>query len=100
MIRHIVFFKFKESAEGRTRAENMEHVRGMLLALPPVIAQIRSMEVGFDVLRGETSYDMALVADFGSLEALSEYTVHPRHKAVSDYVAKVREARAAVDYEV
>jgi len=100
MIRHIVFFKFKESAEGKTRAENMEQVRSLLLDLPPVIEQIKSMEVGVDVLRGDTSYDMALVADFDSLEALAQYTVHPRHKAVSDYVAKVREARAAVDYEV
>ena len=33
-IRHIVLFKFKEEAEGKTKAENVEATRQMLLALP------------------------------------------------------------------
>ena len=33
MIKHIVMWKFKESAEGKSRAENMQIVKEQLLSL-------------------------------------------------------------------
>ena len=37
MIRHIVMWKFKETAEGATKAENLHKVKGLLEALPDTI---------------------------------------------------------------
>ena len=45
MIRHIVMWKFKETAEGATKAENLHKVKGLLEALPDTIPVIRRMEV-------------------------------------------------------
>lgn len=97
MIQHIVMWRFADSAEGKTREENMEIVRERLLALTAIIPEIKSIEVGRDLSRTEMSYDMALVTDFESLEALHTYKVHPAHVAVADYVKKVTVARVVLD---
>ncbi len=99
MIEHVVMWRFADSAEGKTRAENMAIVRERLLALPAVISEIRFMEVGRDVSRTEMSYDMMLISRFDSLETLHTYKVHPAHVAVASYVAKVTTARVVLDAE-
>ena len=42
MIRHVVMWKFKAEAEGKTREENMAIVRERLYALLPVLRNWRS----------------------------------------------------------
>jgi len=91
-------WKFADTAMGRTKEENMEIVRDSLQKLPPVIAEIKSLEIGKDVLRSEMSYDMVLLMGFESLEDLERYQNHPEHKKVSEYVKKVRCGRATVDF--
>lgn len=98
MLKHIVMWKFKDSAEGRTRAENCAYIKGMLEALPPVIPCIRSMELGINALPGEMASDMALTVEFDSAGDLETYKNHPEHVKVSEYVAKVRVSRTVVDY--
>lgn len=100
MIEHVVMWKFAESAEGKTREENMQIVRDRLLALPAVIKEIKLMQVGRDVSRTDMSYDMMLRTRFESLDALHTYKVHPAHVAVAEYVAKVKTARVVLDAEL
>lgn len=100
MIRHVVMWRFAENAEGRTRRENMEYVRDRLLALKAVIPELKCMEVGFDVSHTDMSYDMMLLTEFDSLDALHIYKVHPEHVKVSQYVAKVKTARVVADVEL
>ena len=100
MIEHVVMWKFADTAEGKTREENMAIVRERLLALPAVIPEIKFMQLGRDVSRTDMSYDMMLVTRFESLEALHTYKVHPSHVAVSQYVKKVRTARVVLDAEL
>ena len=100
MIEHVVMWKFAESAEGKTRAENMQIVRERLLALPAVISEIKFMQIGRDVSRTDMSYDMMLVTRFDSLEDLHTYKVHPAHVEVASYVAKVKTARVVLDCEI
>lgn len=97
MIRHVVLFKFKE---GAPKAENIADVKKMLLALPPVIADIRHMEVGLDVLSTASSYDMALLVDVDDLSALKRYKNHPEHQKVLAVILKATESRISVDYEI
>ena len=96
MIRHVVMWKFKEE----NKKANMEHAREILYALKPVITELRRMEIGFDFSCTDMSYDMMLVTEFDSLEALHTYKVHEAHVAVAQYVAKVTTARVVLDAEM
>ena len=100
MIEHVVMWKFADTAEGKTREENMQIVRDRLMALPAVIPEIKFMQIGTDVSRTEMSYDMMLVTRFESLDALHTYKVHPAHVEVASYVAKVKVARVVLDAEL
>lgn len=100
MIRHVVMWKFKESAEGKTKLENMEWVREHLYALLPVIPEIKKMEIGFDVNHTDASMDLMLLTEFDSLDTLSTYAVHPEHLKVSTYVRRVVESRVVLDCEI
>lgn len=78
MIRHIVMWKFKEMAEGATKAENLRKVKSLLEALPDTIPFIRRMEVHLNENPNPKNYDAVLVSEFDSLEDLSAYTAHRR----------------------
>lgn len=93
MITHIVLFKLKDSSP-----EKVEEARQMLAGLWGKVPQLRSLEVGIDVLRSQRSYDLSLVANFETLADLEAYQVHPEHKVVVDYMNRVRESAAVVDY--
>lgn len=98
MVKHIVMWKFKEFAQGRTKQENLALVKSMLEQLPEKIDFIRSMEVHLNENPKEGMFDAVLVSSFDSLEDVERYRVHPEHKAISSYVSLVREDRASADY--
>ena len=101
MIRHIVLFKFKEEAEGKTKKENVLATKKMLDALPAKIDLIRESRtfVGTDGINGENA-DLILISDFDSKEDLAAYIVHPDHQAVGAFMRPLRESRAAIDLTV
>ncbi|MBP3941238.1 MAG: Dabb family protein, partial [Christensenellaceae bacterium] len=45
MIRHIVMWKLKDEALGKTKKENIAIIKEKLYALKPIIPEILSMEV-------------------------------------------------------
>lgn len=100
MIRHVVMWKFKPEAEGKTREENMTVVRNSLYALVPIIPEIKKMEIGFDVSHTDMSMDLMLITEFESRDALGIYAVHPEHLKVSAYVRRVIETRVVLDCEI
>lgn len=100
MVKHIVMWKFKESAEGRSAVENMALVKDSLYALVGVIDEIKKMEVGIDISHKNGSMDLALITEFESVEALGVYAVHPEHLKVVDLVRKVTETRVVLDYNM
>ncbi len=100
MVKHIVMFKFLESAEGRTKKENVEIAANMLLDLQGKIPTLVSGEVKINSENASPSnYDLVLVAEYNDWQGLNEYIVHPLHKAVCEFMKGVRESRACVDYE-
>lgn len=98
VLKHIVFWKFKDGAEGLSRNEIMQKVQDMLLALIPQIPEIKSMEIGGHIACPEDKYDMALYTTFDDETSLLSYKVHPRHVEVSDFVKLVSTDRACVDF--
>jgi len=98
MLKHIVMWKLKEQAEGKTKAENALWMKENLEALVGVIPQICSLEVGINCKEGEMAYNAVLISTFQNEEDLAIYKVHPEHVKISTYCKKIREARAVVDF--
>ena len=94
MIKHIVFFKMKDTSK-----EGLQTTKDVLMNMQGKIPQLKSIEVGLDVLHSERSYDVALITEFASLEDLQAYNVHPIHKEVIAYMSMARDAAVTVDFE-
>ena len=99
MLKHVVMWRLKESAEGRTKAENALYIKEILELLPYKIKEIKNLEVGINVLNAPPSYDLVLIVGFANMLDLQAYQAHPEHVKVADYILKVRDTRAVVDYE-
>ncbi len=99
MIVHIVLFRLKEFAEGKTRNEIIEIILNLLSGLPSKIPQIKKYEFGGNISKSENSADIALVSEFNSLEDLELYKNHPEHKKVVEYISKVITETRVVDFE-
>ncbi len=100
MIKHLVFWKLKEEADGRSASENARLVREKLLALKPLIPEILEIECGEDIVHSPASFDLALYSVFKDREGLQTYIEHPEHVKVRDFIQSVVSTRAVVDYEV
>jgi hypothetical protein len=99
MIHHIVMWKFKEAAEGTSKAENLQKAKAMLESLVPKIPAIKFFHVGIDVLHSETSYDLVLISKFENTLSLAAYQSHPEHVKVVEFLRKVHQSKIAVDCE-
>jgi hypothetical protein len=100
MVRHIVFWRLKESANGRSKAENAAEIKRLLEGLAGKIPGLLKIEVGFDFSRSPESADIVLYSELESRAALDAYQSHPLHEAVKPFITAAREERRVVDYTV
>ena len=94
MLTHIVVWKYRADVEQEVRDEHVS----MLSSLAGVIPEVRSLSVGFDVVKIPRSYDTGLVAVFEDRAGLDAYTVHPEHVKVADFGRSISEHVASVDF--
>ncbi len=99
MIKHIVMFKFKDISSGRNKEENIQLVKESLQSLPPKIKEIRSFELGVNIIPASNAYDLVLLSEFTSIEELVRYQ-HPEHLKVAEVVGQVCQSRIVVDYNL
>ena len=94
MLRHYVFLKYREG----TSSGHVTAFCGRMFALRAAIDEIRHLEIGRDELHEARSWDVVLVMEFASVDALRAYQRHPLHRAVmafnEPFVANV----ASVDF--
>ena len=95
MLTHIVIWKYRADVEQEVREA---HVL-MLRSLASVIKQLKSLDVGFDVLNLPRSYHTGLVATFQDRAGLEAYTVHPEHIKAANFGRNISEHVASVDFE-
>lgn len=93
MLIHIVCWKYKTEI---TETERDEH-RSRLRALPGMIPDIVSFDVGADILHLERSFDTGLVAIFPDRDALDHYTDHPEHQLVAALGREIAKKVVSVD---
>ncbi|RQR30989.1 MULTISPECIES: Dabb family protein [unclassified Burkholderia] len=98
MIRHIVMWKLKESAEGGTRAQNALKLKEKLEGCRDLVPGILQLDVGIATPGLEATSDVVLVSDFTDQAALDAYQVHPVHQEVKKFIVAVAESRQCVDY--
>jgi|SRR5687767_9357243 hypothetical protein len=94
MLRHYVFLKYRAGTSDAHVAAFCERMQ----ALRSAIDEIRHLEIGRDELHDARSWDLVLIMEFASVDALRTYQRHPDHRAVmafnDPYVADV----ASVDF--
>lgn len=100
MIKHIVFWKLKEHAEGAGRADNARKMKQLLDACATLVPGILRFEAALAQPGLEATYDVVLYSEFASRAALDAYQAHPDHVAIKPFIGAVREARQCMDYEV
>lgn len=98
MIQHIVLFKLKAFETDAAKTEKLEEIKKGLEALPAIISELKLLKVGINANPAE-QYDISLLTEFETMEALHAYAVHPEHVAVGKIIRDVLEARACVDSE-
>lgn len=96
MLRHFVFMKYKKGTSDAHIDEFCARIRGLTADIP----EIRSVEIGRDVLHLARSWDLLLAMSFDSREALDVYQVHPAHQAVIAFNSPQLAEVGSVDFEV
>lgn len=99
MIRHIVAWKLRaEDPAGKATAA--AEIAAALEGLAPLIPEIIAIKVHTNVAYFDRNSDLAVVADYASLEDLAAYQVHPAHVAAAAIVGERVASRASIDFEV
>lgn len=100
MVKHIVFWKLKDEANGNDKAANAQLIKEKLEDLNGKIEGLVKVEVGINFLDSPANYDVALYSEVASKDALDFYQNHPLHQVVLPFVREVVSGRIAVDYEI
>lgn len=101
MLHHIVMWTFKDFAEGNPKNVNLKKTKEMLENLKLFIPQIKELEVGENLATSEFSnFDLVLDAYFENYDEFKKYQHHPEHKKLVDWLVKVRDQKASVDYMI
>lgn len=99
MIRHIVFWKFHEQAEHRSKHENLIMAKQLLMDMQGKIPGLITIDCGININQTDASWDLALYTEFDNQPSLDAYQEHPDHMKVKKFMAGVRDQRAVVDWK-
>jgi hypothetical protein len=100
MVKHIVSWKLKDTAEGRDKAANILYMKELLLSLQEKIRYMKSIEVGINSIHADASNsDIILITTHKSFNDLEAYQKHPEHVKVAEIIGKLRESRSCIDFE-
>jgi hypothetical protein len=98
-IRHVVMFRFADTATDEQRRALSRGLDGMPAATGAVRAD--DYRHGFDAGLNPASWDYVVVADFASADDYRTYRDHPDHRAlIRDLVEPIVVDRASVQYEL
>lgn len=94
MLRHCIFLKYRAGTSDAHVTAFCER----MLALRGVIGEIVRLEIGRDELHDARSWDVVLIMEFASVDALREYQRHPQHLAVMGFNEPFVAHVASVDF--
>ncbi len=99
MIKHIVLWKLKNEANGKSKSENAALMKAKLESMSVHIPELHSVEVGLHMYdeNSDMVCDVVLIAECENEEDLHAYSVHPEHKKVVEFIVEVVEERRVID---
>ena len=93
MIKHVVMWRLKD----KSLAEEMKE---KLLSLKNEIDVIVDIEVGINISKADSAYDIILMDSFKTEEDMEIYRNHPYHLKIVEYINGIVSDRASVDYVI
>ena len=94
MFTHIVLFKLKEPT-----TENIKFVEETLLSMNGNVKELKQLEVGIDVVKGDRSYDVGIITRFDNKEDYVAYDVNEFHvEKVKKVIGPYMEASKTLDF--
>ena len=99
MVKHIVFWRMKEEANGNDAETNIKIAVEKLDAVAKQFPKLKSITHHTSIFRGRHYWDYVEEMVFEDLDALKEWANFEPHKELHDFVESIRNERAAVDYE-
>ena len=98
MIKHFVFWKLFDEAEGKSKKENIKIIKAKFEMLVGRIEGLESAKVYSSI--ASSDFDICLDCTLSSKFALELYQEHPLHNEVRSFVRKVISARFFFDAEI
>lgn len=99
MIRHIVTWKLK-AQDAAAKAAAVAAIAGVLEPLVAVVPGIHSLHVRPNIAYFDKNWDVLVIGDYESLEALDAYQVHPDHVAAAAVVRAFVTDRSSIDFQL
>ncbi|WP_321517038.1 Dabb family protein [Marinifilum fragile] len=99
MIKHIAMFKFKAFESDEKEKIYQERLVNAFDGLENKIPEIKFLQIGFDQLKSDASYDFIVNVDIENLDALSVYAQHPDHVKAAEVIKEMAIDRKVIDYE-
>jgi quinol monooxygenase YgiN len=100
MVKHIIMWRLRDSAEGFSKAENAQRMKQQLEELGRRIREIKYLEVGININITQDAFDVVLYSEFENQDDLETYQNHPAHLAFKEFISEIRTEKRVVDYEV
>jgi len=94
MLQHYVFLKYRDGTPEQHVTAFCERMR----VLAGTIGEIQRLEIGRDEVRDARSWDLVLIMEFTSIDALRAYQHHPQHLAVMAFNDAFVAQAASVDF--
>jgi len=98
MIKHIAMFKFKAFESAEEKEKYYIRLREAFDGLDKKVPEIKFLQIGFDELQSEASFDFAVNVVIEDLECLSAYANHPEHIKAGAVVRERLVDRKVIDY--
>ena len=99
MIKHIAMFKFKAFDSAEEKKNYFDRLTKAFDGLDERIPEIKFLQIGFDQLHSDASFDFVVNVDIENMEALPVYANHPEHLKAAAVVKEMAAERKVIDYE-
>lgn len=97
-LKHIVFIKTVDKISGFEKDKFLSELKIKLENLKESIEAIKSIEVGENISKRNTAFDLSLYVEFATENDLITYAAHPEHIKVLNFMRTIKLKTAVVDY--
>ena len=98
MIKHIAMFKFKALESEEEKEMYYKRLREAFDGLDQKVPEIKFLQIGFDELGSEASFDFVVNVVLKNMDCLPAYANHPEHLKAASVVREMMADRKVIDY--